>query len=116
MHELPVIQSLFDLCVRHANANNAKGIISVTLQIGEASDLQEEWIQRYFDYLSKGTMAEGASLIIERVPLVVRCRECSEEFHVDLRKSKRVLCPECGGTKFEYVSGREYQVDRMEII
>jgi len=116
LHELPVIESLFNVCMRHASSNNASKVISVTLKIGEASDLQEEWIQGYFDYLCKDTIAAEAKLIIERVPLMVRCKECSEEFHVDLRKSRQVLCPKCGGTKFEYVSGREYSVDSMEIV
>ena len=116
MHELPVIESLFNVYMRHAQTNNASKIISVTLKIGEASDLQDEWIQRYFDYLAKGTMADGAKLIIERVPLMVRCKECSEEFHVDLRQSQQVLCPKCNETKFELVSGREYSVDSMEIV
>lgn len=116
MHELPVIQSLFELCLKHANANNATRVVSVTLRIGEASDLQDEWIQRYFDYLCKETVAEGAKLIINRVPLMVRCKECSEEFHVDLRKTRKVTCPKCRQIKFEYVSGREYSVDSMEIV
>lgn len=116
MHELPVIQSLFELCMRHAQANDASRIVSVTLRIGEVSDLQDEWIQRYFDYLCKDTMAQGAKLAIDRVPLMVRCKDCSEEFHVDLRKTQRASCPQCDGTKFEYVSGREYQVDSIEIV
>lgn len=116
MHELPVIQSLFEICMRHAQANNASKVISVTLKIGEASDLQDEWMQRYFDYLCKDTIIEGARLIINRVPLMVRCKECSDEFHVDLRKAQQVLCPNCDGTKFEYISGRKYSVDSIEII
>ncbi|MBN2099479.1 MAG: hydrogenase maturation nickel metallochaperone HypA, partial [Dehalococcoidia bacterium] len=52
MHELPVVQSLFDICVKHATANNVTKIIAVNLKVGEVSDLQDEWIQRYFDFLS----------------------------------------------------------------
>ena len=116
MHELPVIESLLEICTRNAKANNARKIISVKLKIGEGSDLQDEWIQKYFDYLCKDTIAEGAKLTIERVPLMVRCKQCSEEFHVDLRSREKVLCPKCEGAKFELVSGREYMVDSMEIV
>ena len=116
MHELGVIERLFDICTRNAQANNATKIISVSLKIGEGSNLQEEWIQRYFDYLCEGTIAQGAKLIIERIPLMVKCKECLEEFHVDLRKTERALCPKCSGTKFELISGREYMVDSMEIV
>ena len=116
MHELPVIQSLFDICLKHARSNKARRILSVTLKIGEASDLQEEWIQRYYEFLCKDTIAEGSKLVIERVPLFVRCKNCEEEFHVDLRREKNVQCPKCGGTSFGYVSGREYSVESMEIV
>jgi hydrogenase nickel incorporation protein HypA/HybF len=113
---MPVIQSVLDICIRHAHANGARTVISVTLRVGEASDLQEEWVQRYFDYLSKGTMAQGAKLLIERVPLVLRCKPCSREFPANLRAAQKILCPQCHATEFEYVSGREYRVERMEVV
>lgn len=117
MHELPIVKSIFDLCVKHAAANNVKKIITVNLKVGEVSDLQDEWIQRYFDFLSKGTIVEGARLNIERVPLVVRCKACSESFSVNIRdRQKKVECPKCRGTEFAYVSGREYTVDSMEVV
>jgi len=116
MHELPIVKSIFDLCVKHATANNVKKIIAVNLKVGEVSDLQDEWIQRYFDYLSKGTIVEGARLNIERVPLVVRCKKCAESFHVNIRERQKVECPKCQGTEFAYVSGREYSVDSMEVV
>jgi hydrogenase nickel incorporation protein HypA/HybF len=116
LHELPVIQSVLDLCIKHANVHAARKVITVTLRVGEASDLQEEWVQRYFDYLSKGTIAQGAKLIIERVPMVVRCKHCSQEVTVNLREAQEILCPQCNAREFEYVSGREYRVERMDVV
>jgi hydrogenase nickel incorporation protein HypA/HybF len=116
MHELPIVQSMFDICVKHATANNVKKIIAVNLKVGEVSDLQDEWIQRYFDFLAKGTVVEGARLKIERVPFVVRCKKCAESFPVNIRETQRVECPKCQGTEFAYVSGREYTVDSMEVV
>jgi hydrogenase nickel incorporation protein HypA/HybF len=116
MHELPVMKSIFDMCVKHAKANNASKIISVTLKVGEFNDLKDEWMQRYFDYLSKGTFVEGAKLIIERVPLVMRCKKCSESFQVDIRERRQIECPRCKGTEFAYVSGKEYRVESMEVV
>jgi len=116
MHELPIVQSIFDICVKHATVNKVKKIIAVNLKVGEVSDLQDEWIQRYFDFLSKGTIVQGARLNIERVPLVVRCKKCAESFRVDLRDGRKVECPKCRATEFAYVSGREYTVDSMEVV
>ncbi len=116
MHELPIVKSMFDICMRHATANSVKKIIAVNLKVGEVSDLQDEWIQRYFDFLARGTIVEGARLKIERVPLVVRCQKCSESFAVDIRQGKTVECPKCQATEFAYVSGREYTVDSLEVV
>ena len=116
MHELPVIQGVLDICLKCAAENNAKKIVSILLKVGEMSDLQDEWIQRYFDYLSKGTAAEDAKLKIERVPVVLRCKSCTESFPVDFRQDKQVKCLHCGSTDLTFVSGREYRVESMEII
>ena len=116
MHELPVVKSIFDICVKHAKANSASRVLSIKLRVGEASDLQDEWMQRYFDYLSKGTMVEGAELTIERVPLVMRCKSCSESFPINIRGGRPIECPHCRGTELAYVSGREYRVESMEVV
>lgn len=39
MHELPVIKSILDICLRYAKANEVSKIISIELKIGELSDL-----------------------------------------------------------------------------
>ncbi len=59
---MPVTESILNVVLKHAAMNKAEKVIFVNLQIGKLSDLQDEWLQRYFDYLSKGTIAEGAKL------------------------------------------------------
>jgi hydrogenase nickel incorporation protein HypA/HybF len=116
MHELPITQSILDIVIKHASTNNVKRVMSVTLRIGEMSDLEDEWIQRYFDYLSKDTVAENAKLKIERTPVVMQCNGCSHSFEVNIRKTKEIACPGCGSRKnFSLVSGREYYVKDMEV-
>lgn len=116
MHELPITQSILDIVIKHAHTNNVRRVLSVTLRIGELSDLEDEWIQRYFDYLSVDTVAEKATLKIERAPVVMRCTGCSHSFEVKIKEKKEIACPECGNTKnFTLVSGREYYVKDMEV-
>ena len=116
MHELPITQSILDVVVKHAHTNNVKRVLSITLRIGELSDLEDEWIQRYFDYLSKDTVAEKAKLKIERAPVVMRCNGCSRSFEANIKEKKEIACPECGSTKnFTLISGREYYVKDMEV-
>jgi hydrogenase nickel incorporation protein HypA/HybF len=114
MHELPVTQGILDIVLRHAVKNQVSKIHAISLAVGDLSDLQDEWIQRYFDYISKGTLAEGAKLKIERVPVVFRCKACSEEFPVNIKEMKDIECPSCGEKDFSLVSGREYYIRNME--
>ncbi len=116
MHELPVIKSVLDICLKHATANNAKKIITIELKVGELSDLEPQWMQNYFDYVSKDTIAEGATLKIERTPLVMRCEECAESFSVNIKAVKEIECPQCKGKKVTYVSGKDYRVENMEVL
>jgi hydrogenase nickel incorporation protein HypA/HybF len=73
-------------------------------------------MQRYFDYLSRQTLAEGAKLVIERAPIVLRCESCSRSFEVTREGLKEVQCPDCGESRCRFVSGREYLVKSIEVV
>ena len=60
MHELPVTKSIFQVVLKHAQKGGVKKVVTVNLEIGALSDLQGEWVQRYFDHLSLGSVVEGA--------------------------------------------------------
>jgi hydrogenase nickel incorporation protein HypA/HybF len=115
MHELPVTESILKIVLKHAQMNNVQKVVAIHLQIGKLSDLEDEWIQRYFDYLSKGTVAEGAKLKIERMPIVMQCNACSKSFEADAAKLNDLVCPSCGGKESTFLSGREYFIKNMEV-
>ncbi len=114
MHELPVTQSILDIVLKHARMNRVRRVHAINLAIGEMSDLEDEWIQKYFDYISKGTLAQGARLVIERIPVVFRCNACGRESGVETGRMKDFACPGCGGKELTLVSGREYYIKDME--
>jgi hydrogenase nickel incorporation protein HypA/HybF len=87
----------------------------INLQIGLLSDLEDEWIQRYFDYLSKGTVAEGAKLMIERTPILLQCNICAASYNVDMANIGDAVCPACGKKDSKMISGREYHIRDMEV-
>jgi hydrogenase nickel incorporation protein HypA/HybF len=116
MHELPITESILNIVLRHAEANQALKVVKISLRIGELSDIVDEWVQRYFDYLSKDTIAEGATLKIERSPVIFRCKACEKDFRFDIRKIKDIICPVCGGKSVELVSGREFYIKDIEVL
>lgn len=117
MHELPVIESIMNICLKHANENHVQKIFAIHLEIGKLSDLEDEWMQSYFDHLSKETIAEGAKLKIKRTPVVMKCANCGETFEVDIRAESEIRCPQCQTDKdHTLISGREYKITNMEVI
>ena len=115
MHELPITESILKIVLKHAETNNVSQVVTIHLQIGKLSDLEDEWIQRYFDYLSKGTLAEGAELKIERMPIKVQCDICSHVYEAEVAKMDDLVCPACGEKGDTLLSGREYYIKDMEV-
>jgi hydrogenase nickel incorporation protein HypA/HybF len=109
------MKSIHQIVLKHAHAANAKRVLSVNLEIGALCDLQDEWVQRYFGHLSNGTIAEGATLSINRVPAIFSCNRCRTSFEVD-SVGEDLSCPRCHSTAVTLVSGTAYQVKDMEVL
>src|SRR4030042_565755 len=116
MHELQVVNGILKIVLAHAQKNNVIKVVGIYLRIGEFSGLEEEWIQQYFDYLSKTTIAKGAKITIEWVPARMKCGVCSFEFNVNVKNLGEIRCPGCSEKKLQLISGREYCVQSVEVI
>ncbi len=116
MHELPITERILEIVLKHASGLTISKIARIHLKIGALSDLEDEWIQHYFDYISRGTLAEKAELVIRHVPIVVRCTACSDTFEVTREQLGHAPCPHCAESRTELVSGREYLVENMEVL
>lgn len=116
MHELPVIKSIIGIVEKHAHENNVKKLIAVHLRVGELSDLEDKWMQKYFDHLAGNGIASGAVLKIERTPVVMQCDECDMKYVVQIKKDEDLNCPACSSRKYHMISGREYVIQNLEAI
>ncbi len=112
MHELAVTQNVLDIAVQKAKESGACKITGIKLVIGEISSFVDDSVQFYFDILSRDTIASGASLKFERIPLQVRCRKCSQAFFPGLAAW---VCPQCGECDAEVIAGRELYLDSIEV-
>ena len=112
MHELSITQNILGIVVKHAEKAQARRVTAINLVVGELAGFVDDSIQFYFDMLSPGSMAEGARLVIERVPARVRCRACAQEFEP---KDMNWACPGCAAIGGEVLSGREFSVKSIEV-
>jgi hydrogenase nickel incorporation protein HypA/HybF len=116
MHELQVTERILNIVLQHAAGQEVSRIVRIHLRVGALSDLEDEWIQHYFDYLSRGTLAEKAELAITRAPIVARCDACACSFEVKREALGSATCPACGELRLALVSGREYLIENMEVL
>lgn len=112
MHELAVTQNLLDLALSEAGKVKAKKISRISLVIGEMSGVVDESVRFYFGFLSKGTTAEGATLIFKKKETLARCQNCGREFAV---RELNWVCPDCGCMRLEVISGDELFLESMEV-
>lgn len=116
MHELQITERILDVVLKHAGGQDVNKVVRIHLRIGPLSDLEDEWIQHYFDYLSRGTIAENAQLAIVHAPAVLRCNSCGCSFEAGREELSSARCPECDDASVQLVTGREYVIENMEVL
>lgn len=111
MHEMAIAEGILDISLNYAKREKAKKIACVSLLLGEMSGVETEALTFCFESLVKDTIAEGSSLVINRIPLMGRCKECANEEHIE---HYNFVCHKCGST-LEVISGRELQVEYIDM-
>ncbi len=112
MHELAITQSMFDLIMEQAKEAGAKKVGKINLVIGEMTGGVGDCVQFYFDFISRGTLAEGAVLSFVMVPSKAQCRGCDKLFEL---KEFEWTCPYCGDNNLQIVAGQELFVESIEV-
>jgi len=79
MHELAICQSLMNQVESIAAERNAQCVLSITVGMGPLSGVEAQLLKNAYPVASAGTVAENAELIIEYLPIRVKCSQCGSE-------------------------------------
>ena len=112
MHELAITQSILDIAQNVGREHGVKRVKEVRIKLGAYSGVVPACVQDYFSVISAGTIAEGAVLNIQTLPVIMRCRSCSWQGEID---RLHIRCPECAGTDLKMIQGREFYVESLEV-
>jgi hydrogenase nickel incorporation protein HypA/HybF len=112
MHELGLTAELVKIVDEKAREAGAARVKSVAVTIGAFSGVEAEAVRFCFEVVAQGTLAEGATLEIEKVPLTVRCGSCCL---TQVNTENFPACPTCSSMAVEIVAGKEFRIKSMEV-
>lgn len=112
VHEMSIAKSILDIAIAAAERGQAQRITRVNVVAGELRGIVPLQLTFYFGVVSENTIAGGAYLNLDTVPVTARCRECDEAFTVE---NFRYICPRCQSSDVQVTGGTELRVKDIEV-
>lgn len=112
MHELAICQSLINQIENIASERNAQSVRLIVIGMGPLSGVEAQLLKNAYPIASAGTVAANAELVIEYLPVKVKCNECGCESDVAVNK---LTCKHCGNWRTSLVSGDELLLMSVEL-
>jgi hydrogenase nickel incorporation protein HypA/HybF len=113
MHELAIAQNILEIVQQSVPEEKAPWVRWVRMRIGPLSGVVADSLDFCFSAIISETKMPNARLAIEQLPMILRCKNCQNEFRTD---DLAFLCPACQGSSLELVSGKEMEIVEIELI
>ncbi|MDR3494878.1 MAG: hydrogenase maturation nickel metallochaperone HypA [Ancalomicrobiaceae bacterium] len=112
MHEMSLCQGIIAIVEDEAERQAFDRVKSVVLELGRLGHVLPEAMLFCFDAVSRGTIADGAELVIRRTEGAAWCFDCETSVPLADRMSP---CPRCGGGRLQVTSGEELRVVEIAV-
>jgi len=114
MHEMGIALQIVEIATASLPVDlSAARIAKVNLKVGKLAAVIPESLRFCFDVAVKDSPLEGASLVIEEVPVVARCKDCYAQWTID---EPVFVCKACQSGSLEILSGRELDIESIEVV
>ncbi len=112
MHELSLAMSVMDIVVQEAQANNAKKIKEVVIEVGELAGVEPICFRTAIDAVIASSKYPQMKATIIDVPGSGECTECGTQFSA---KDRIAICPNCGSWACRVTGGEVFRVESIII-
>lgn len=112
MHELTLMGGVFDVIDSTLSQHSVEKVTQVKLKIGKLTNAEPEALAFAFEVFSKGTICDGAELLVEIIPVRGQCQNCGEEFFLE---ELLFLCPKCKNPEIKVTQGNELLLESLEV-
>jgi hydrogenase nickel incorporation protein HypA/HybF len=111
--ELSLILRLLRRVEQETRAAGAVRVSAVRVRVGECAGVEGRRLVAVFERLTRGTVAQGARLTIERAALESNCDACGRRFPI---VRFRFECPGCGSRRTRVVAGEEFILESVTVV
>ncbi len=113
MHELSIAASIVEAVTETASRYPGARVKEVRLQ-GWSSGLgRRRFAPVLLATATEDTSLAGSTLVINTLPVIVRCESCGVDSELDGVQSFR--CPHCGEPSADLRQGREMEIESIEL-
>ena len=113
VHEMAIAQNIVDIAVAAAERGEAQRITRVNVVAGEMRAIVPMQLVFCFGVAAENTIASGAELNLQIVPVKGKCRGCGEDFVIE---EFSYICPRCGDSDIEITGGTELRIKDIEVV
>ncbi len=113
MHELSLANRLVAVAEETARQAGARRVTAVTLKIGPLSGVAIDALRFAYDIATADTLLAGSRLETLFVPVTVYCPRCEQV--TELASVQRFRCRLCDAPTGDVRSGRELEIDTIEV-
>jgi hydrogenase nickel incorporation protein HypA/HybF len=109
VHEFGIAEAIVDAVERRAKGRQVR---RARLRAGVLLRIAEPAMDQAFAVVSKGTVAEGATLELVIEPVLLICRDCGRTTE---SADPYAICPACGGTDIDTEGGDHLVLESIHI-
>lgn len=111
MHEIKIAEELSAIVLEAAKTEKLTTVSKVNISFGQLIQIVPDIFRFAFGEAVRDTVAEGAEVDIEILPVKMKCITCGIDFIVS---DNRFACDKCGSTDLEIIQGKELYVKSIE--
>ena len=113
MHEMALCESILGTLQDAARRDGFARVTKVRLEIGRFAGVETEALRFGFDVVTRGSLAEGAELIILDQPGIGACFDCGAVSEIADRLAP---CPACGSSRLAPSGGDAMTIKDLEVV
>jgi hydrogenase nickel incorporation protein HypA/HybF len=112
MHEVAIAEGLLDLVCEEAARAAATRVRAIRLAVGPLAGVEPAALTQAFDVASRGSIAEGARIVLDAPAGRANCMGCGADFEV---LSRDQPCPTCARHRWLLTRGDELRLVELEV-